>query len=266
MLCGSTRTKTKRSGSPCRARCLPGRDHCIWHGVCQGTTAKGKPCGSRSIADFDFCFCSAVHDPSRNVTPVAAFRIEGLHKNRKEAVMEYRGGKDAYTNAPPSRVFRKSTMELDHVVEIHSVRNVYDQAVRYRQGSNFDQRKRDLLADLKEGVNETSNLNLTAALTNAIKFQGIDQFEKDYQKDVSSGRLYEEQGIFPYLVNAQATVVGQIDGEPRKLSRKVRKNIQEELYKSFDALIDTVEGSCDDSLHDETVDLLHRKLTAMRLK
>jgi hypothetical protein len=149
-------------------------------------------------------------------------------------------------------------MELDHVVELHSVCYVFDASLRQREGPNFNARNAALKESLKDVVNDTKNLNFTSGNINtSTKFHAVDDFTKDFRNE--SG-LYKEAGLLPCLKNANS----QKDPD-FKLDRSITKKIQRcELKASFDFFIDEVQ-EMDDALHGKMAESLHDLFTVMRL-
>lgn len=158
---------------------------------------------------------------------------------------------DAYTSVHLDSFIQT---QLDHVVEIHIVRDAYDTVTP--QGTSFRTRKRALLQDLRQGVNETENLNYTSPDINNTKFRAFWDFQEDYRNGCS---LQIDQGLFPYLVAARNEL-----SERGRLSRSESKRIQEEVLRSSDFIIDRLQD--ENPLHAQVIESLHDNFTAMRIK
>lgn len=228
---------------------MPGRDHCEFHGVCLGVTRDGRACGSRSTAEFNYLYCCIDHVPGRRSTPTQLFRIDGLRATKGQAVREYRDNIDAYTSDGFNPLI---PMELDHVLELHFVRDAYDSIVR--QGTNFTARKEMLRQDLRDVANRIENLNYTSPDINNAKFRAFWTFQDDYRNNTG---LQTEQGLFPYLALARS------ESSQRKLKRSESKSIQREVLASYDKIIGGLRD--EDPLHDQVIGTLHDTFTAMRL-
>lgn len=225
--CGIT-----KAGNPCRSYPLSGRDHCKWHGpICKGTCRNKKPCGSLAKPEFDWLYCRADHVPSNiRSTDPNVFRIDSLRNLRGDAVLEWRDGKDAYTG---DRIESIQGKELDHVVEIHVVRDAFDAIPRH--GTNFETNKKNLLEFAQKNVvNENFNLNFTGKDINFIKFKSFQAFQEDYRDPT----VQQAEGLFPYLKNEFHSTNAE---HPKKFSRAVSANIQREVKKSFDDVISAFE-------------------------
>ena len=266
--CGIT-----KAGSPCRSYPLFGRDHCKWHGpFCQGTCRDGRHCGSLAKPEFDWLYCRVDHVPcnTRSTDP-QVFRIGSLRNLRSDAVLEWRDGKDAYTGDQIKSIKGK---DLDHVVEIHVVRDAFDAIPKH--GMNFETNKKNLLEFAQSSaVNENFNLNFTSKDINQIKFRSFQAFQEDYRK----GTVEQAQGLFPYLEGefhcSEASTAGSLNvndlflpikscnAEPRKFSRKVSANIQREVKTSFDDVVSAFEE--EQPLHGHMKEKLDDIKTAMRL-
>lgn len=237
-----------------RLRCknritVPGRNLCHFHVKCCGNRRDGKKCGSRAKAEFDWLYCRADHDPRLPTsTPTSVFRVEELRESKGGIVKEYREYQDVYANV--ALLPGKHYYEMDHVVEIHLVRDAYD-AVPL-QGTKFKKRKAKLLLSLKDAVNTTENLAFTSPSINKSKFEAIEAFQNDYKQN--SGRQLEE-GLFPYLQDELQ--------KGREWSRSVSRNVQKEFLASSEKILDTLQD--EDYLQNHVIDTLHKNFTAMKL-
>jgi hypothetical protein len=231
---------------PCKNSALPHRSHCQWHGpICQGIK-KGDdtPCRARAKNEFDWVYCCKAHVP--NSTKPEVFRIEGLRALKTEVVLEYRSREDAYTGCVVTSVKGK---ELDHVVELHTVRDDFDAIPKH--GMSFEKNKKQLLEFVRDSVvNEDFNLNFTTKDINLMKFKAFDAFQEDYRQGI--GRQVQ-QGLFPYLED-------EYDG---RFTRKISGNIQIEVKSAMESILSAFEE--EQPLHGYMVQNLQDRLTAMRL-
>lgn len=237
----------KSTNRQCRRNALTGFSCCYLHVPCQGTRRDGKKCGSRALADHGYLFCEHHYQPLG--TDPQVFRIDGLRRTMTKVVMEYRNHQDAYTAADSSKPTAGSAKELDHVVELHLIRDAYD-GVR-RKGTNFGQKQQVLLTDLRTAVNQRENLNLTTADINGAKFEAFDNFQKDYH--LQQGRQVQE-GLFPYLQEAL---------EGSRFDRTTSRRIQKEVVRSYDSLLEAL--PTEKPLYDDFESNLHKNFAAMRL-
>jgi len=198
-----------------------GRNHCQWHGPsqwhgpkCRGNRRDGARCKSLAKEEFDWLYCCADHDPRLPTsTPTEAFRVKDLRESKGRIVKEYRERKDVYIN---QSLMRGRYYEMDHVVEIHLVRDAYDSVKLH--GTAFRAKKEKLRLSLTDAVNEIENLTFTSPLIDNLKFEAIRSFQEDHKNEI--GRQQEE-GLFPYLQEGLQ--------EGCNLSRSVSRNIQREL-------------------------------------
>jgi hypothetical protein len=147
-------------------------------------------------------------------------------------------------------------MELDHVVELHVVRDVIDSIPKH--GMSFEKNKKQLLQFVRDSVvNEDFNLNFTTKDINLMKFKAFDAFQEDYRQGI--GRQVE-QGLFPYL---EDTHNSRRLGQRRCFSRKISGNIQREVKNSLQEISNAFEE--EQPLHGITIDKLYKLETAMRL-
>ena len=127
---------TNRFGDPCGCFAIHGLPHCQWHGpICQGTSRNGEPCKASAKKELGWQYCRH-HDPNTSIpkteTDTTEFRIKNLCSLKSNAVLEWRGGRDAYTGRAVRSIGEK---ELDHVVELHVVWDALD-SIRV-QGMGF---------------------------------------------------------------------------------------------------------------------------------
>jgi hypothetical protein len=146
-----------------------------------------------------------------------------------QMVLEYRDHKNVYTN---EHIQTLRGMELDHVLEIHLLTGVISHM------KLTDKPRKQLICELKERVvNEFENLAFTTQDINYKKFKACDAFYQEYVLD-----KHNENGIFPYLVEANAG---------GRFSRSVSRRIREEIVSSYDALsYKTANVDFLDNLHD----------------
>ena len=210
-------TGTTKAGQQCRKKALDGRDRCHWHIKCQGFRRNGVRCDARAEEELNYLYCREDHDPNNNrSTDTKKFRIDGLRHSKHDAVLEWRNRKDAYTGRTLKSM--KGT-ELDHVVELHIVRDAFDAIPKH--GMNFERNKNELMEFTRESVvNENSNLNFTSKGINEWKFKAFDKFQKDYRRD--TGKQADE-GLFPYLQDEYS--LKTVGGEKKRFSRNISQRI-----------------------------------------
>lgn len=198
------------------------------------------------------------HDPNFvNSTDPSVFRILDLRASKSSVVQEYRDGKDAYTGR--SIKLRTPNTELDHVVELHIVRDAIDAIPK--QGMNFAKNKKLLIDFTKRNVvNEVFNLNFTTKENNKLTFEAFDAFQKDYRQDTGK---QVSQGLFPYLADAYYCSQAK---KKLRFERSTSSRIQEEVKQSFYGIIDALEEEGEEQpLHGFLMNRLQNELTAMRL-
>jgi hypothetical protein len=144
---------------------------------CQGVTNGDKPvlCRARAVKEFGYLYCRADHDPRLPTsTPTAVFRLDDLKASMKTVVCEYRSDKDVYT----LKAINTTTNELDHVVELHLLRDAYDRIVQSTTITTRSQKEKQkvLLSDVRTIANAKTNLNFTPAPINHVKFKAVDRF------------------------------------------------------------------------------------------
>lgn len=206
----------KLNGEPCRIKFGLYKGYCLHHFPCHGKTRDGKKCNAfvRNKRFGESCFCRDDHDPSKiRSTFPGEFRIDNLCHKRGEAVREYRNGQDVYSAIGIDEIAGKK--ELDHVVELHLVRDLYDSTVR--SGSDLS-----LMDGIRQAINGISNLNFTSGDLNKQKFRAMDAFADDFRNDcVKTG------GITRYLLDSQS--------KDKPFTRSVTRNISVEFRRSFDS-------------------------------
>lgn len=214
--------------------------------ICQGLKKGGDThCQARAKKEFDWVYCRIAHVP--NSTKPEVFRIEGLRSLKTEAVLDYRSRKDAYTGCAVTSIKGK---ELDHVVELHTVRDAFDAISKH--GMNFEKNKKHLLEFVRDNVvNEDFNLNFTTKEINLMKFKALDAFQEDYRQGI--GRQVE-QGLFPYLEDEY------VEG---KFHPEILANIQREFKSAMESTISAFQE--EQPLHGYMMQNLQDMLTAMKL-
>ena len=248
-------TGTTKAGLQCQKNALRGRDFCHLHIKCQGICRDGGRCNARAVKDLDYLYCREDHVPTNNQSSdPKMFRIDGLRHSKRDAVLEWRGRKDAYTEHTLESI---EGLELDHVVELHIVRDAYDAIPKH--GMDFEKNKKELMEFTRDSVvNEESNLNFTSKRINEWKFKAFYEFQKDYRSD--TGKKAEE-GLFPYLEDGYNLKTA--GGKKKRFSRNKSRRIQTEVKKSFQYIISVFED--DQPLHGHMMDKLDASLAAMRL-
>ena len=247
-------TGTTKEGDQCKRNALTGHECCHLHVICQGSKRDGDPCKAKAVKHLNYLYCREDHDPrNKRSTDPKDFRIDGLCHSKRDAVLEYRDGKDAYTGHALEGI---QGMDLDHTVELHIIRDAFDAILKH--GMNFEEKKRELL-DFTKGsvVNEDSNLNFTSKPINEWKFKAFDKFQKDYRR--GTGRQ-EEEGLFPYLQDEYKLKVTNCK---RKFERSISKRIQKEVKTSYQNIIWAFED--EQPLHAEMMEKLYASLASMKL-
>ena len=244
----------KSTGERCRLKAESNRDYCKWHGPqCQAIAqSTNQRCRKRAKQEFDWKYCCTKHDPrSVTSTDTSVFRMEGLRKSKGKQVLEFRKYRDAYQNKPIGQdpMWRKC-YQLDHIVEIHQVRDAYDSVKKH--GIGFRQRQTALRDILKETVNMMENLNLTTTGINQTKFRAVADFQEDYKLHPE---LAADNGLFYYLDRANSGTT--------RLTRDVSRRIQKEMLSSKDKLLDALQD--EDDLQGQVIEHLQKTSVAMRL-
>ena len=248
---------------------------------CVGLNKKGKRCGWKGVHVNENGYCK-LHDPRALLcghatksgspckllatecphhgehripmsdrTEPSIFRVENLRFDKWDAVKEYRDGLDVYSNMKVGEVTNQD-QQVDHVTELHVIRDNFD--LIQKQGTGFQKKKQDLANLLRSNiVNEVENLNTTTAKININKCEAIQKFQAVY---LNNSRQNPDQGAFEFLFEDMS--------RSRSLSRTLTKNIQSELYKSWEA----IDGMFEDEqpLQGEFQALLHKNIVAMKLK
>jgi hypothetical protein len=220
-------TQAPWRGGPCQIPLLlPGQDYCRHHSPAQ-------------VAPSD----------------TAIFRVEKLRSLKKDDVYQYREGVDAYS-ARPIKIGRST--ELDHILELHVLRDCWD--ALQPTGTGFKEKKEALLSDVRDAANQTGNLNFTTCDINNIKFQAIYAFQADYNTDKI---VYEDQGIFPYLLDAKRQEGVTAVVTQHKLSRQESRNIQKAWRSSREVIVDNFAD--ENPVHAQMIALLQDNIRAMKL-
>lgn len=270
-----------QKGKNCANPAVTGFEYCAWHVKCCGLKRNGDPCGSRAVKELGYLYCSGAHeihkpgcpfhdkpkgclpkwtdntrecDPSSTTTDPKEFRVENLRSRKAKMVWDFREHKDAYTGWWKDE-YENTSLELDHVIELHVVRDAYDKIKPC--GTQFRARKEDLKDDLKRLLNETENLNFTRSDINQLKFRGVKKFQLDYQQQT----IDNENGLAGYLLNARYE--SRCIGKSARLSRSITRQIQVEIVRSYDAI--EKELRYEDALHETMITLLHDNVVAMKL-
>lgn len=245
---------TTRKGTTCGiTNLVPGRNYCHWHALCHGLCRNGNPCRSRATAEFDWKYCRADHDPRRiRTTDPAIFRLDGLRIDRSGVVKEFRGGSDVFTGETLHEFGRN---ELDHVVELHVVRDNFDRLKRV--GDGFGEQKTLLKEDLKRIVNERENLNFTTPAFNCVKFEGFKNFQAVYHQRESTVSNELDLGIVHFLRTAKARRT------EKQLSRTESRNIQKAVYEATEKIVDELQQN-DNIVAVQMVDLLQDNFVSMK--
>ena len=171
----------------CRNSAKEGSDFCVVHQqetYCTGVTLKGEPCMAQRIEGSLFCIHHG-HVKASISTDCALLRKKDLLETKRTAVLEYRDYVDAYTSED---IFETRGLNLDHVVELHLLRDCYDSV------QCTTEQKESLLTDLKSISNLTLNLNFTTQSINQKKHTAFKSFCNDY----SSGTPHTD-GLHYYL-------------------------------------------------------------------
>lgn len=184
-------------------------------------------------------------------TEPSIFRVENLRfvVECSERVSWY--GLDVYSNMKVGEVTNQD-QQVDHVTELHVIRDNFD--LIQKQGTGFQKKKQGLANVLRSNImNEVENLNTTTAKININKCEAIQKFQAVY---LNNSRQNPDQGAFEFLF--------EVMSRSRSLSRTLTKNIQSELYKSWEA----IDGMFEDEqpLQGEFQALLHKNIVAMKLK
>ena len=163
-----------KQNQQCKNKAKDGSDFCNVHqsaNYCTGVTLKGLPCKAQRYKTSLFC------KQHQNQTEAVAtdcdlFRIPDILEKRQDAVLEYRNSLDAYTC---EAVRDTPELNLDHIVEIHLLRDCYDLVP-----GNADEKK-SLLSFVKSTANSIENLNFTSKTINHEKQCAVKLFCEDYR-------------------------------------------------------------------------------------
>lgn len=200
-------------------------------------------------------------------TDTSQFRIANIHKSKAVAVWDYRQHKDAYTGINKQQMIRNQCctnnmqqsqtqqVDLDHVLELHVVRDAYDRVVP--RGVGCKRKKDSLKQTLILLLNRPSNLNFTTSDINQIKFRGVYNFQRDFERSNIRSLSGDDDttGLVHYLNMANF--------QSKRLNRKTTARIQDEIVRSYDSISDDLLS--EDPLQGQLQDQLHKNLTAMRL-
>jgi hypothetical protein len=232
-------------GTECKFDALDSKDFCEWHDPdtpkC-GQTTRGKNKGPCRIPATRCKF----HSRPLGTDP-KIFRVDCLRSDIESVVRVYREDFDKYRDKALPLTMKELGFELDHVVELHIIRDCYDKI--QQQGTSFSNAKTNLLGELRSKVNHFSNLNFTTKDINQDKFKAMYEFQQLYH----SRQTIPEQGLFDLLVN---------DG--KRLSRSNTKRIQCEIYNSWKAIEDRIEH--EQPLQEDFEEILNANMSAMKLK
>ena len=187
------------------------------------------------------------------------FRVDNLRQERWVSVWKDRDGKDAYTLRRKSALLPEmcsksmaaKLVELDHVVELHVVRDAFDKV--NPPGVDVAAQKEDLKEHLKVVLNDAKNLNFTLPIVNEFKFKGVDAFQREYHRDAASAK---GTGLTHFLKQAFE------EGKTR-LPRATTRNIGKEMAKSFDFVGDNLH--IEKAAEQDLLNLLHDNMVAMRI-
>lgn len=186
-------------------------------------TRAGEKCNAQVRSVDGSLYCRPDHDPAytRSTDP-AIFRMPNLRTSRRDVVLEYRDGRDMYTD----RLFNQS-MELDHALELHMLRDTFDMSMQQcgRQSGGVtdaatDAATSDLAVTLKQLANAKENLNFTSPAINQLKFEAL----YDYSGQYKAGQ--DMPSLVSFLNKDSDTGI--------QLSRKVTSRIQEGILSAYD--------------------------------
>jgi hypothetical protein len=241
-----TKCKGKTTaGKECKYDALDYKEYCEWHDPdtpkCGQLTRTGNPCKIPATR------CNH-HSRGPVGTDPKIFRIDRLRTDVEPIVRVYRQDVDKYRNEVLPRTMKGLYFELDHVVELHIIRDCYD-SIR-KHGTNFADAQGNLQKELRCKVNHFTNLNFTTKDINRYKFKATDEFQKLYL----SNQSIPDQGLFDLLQES--------DG--KRLSRQDTKRIQGEMYNSWKAIEDMIEH--EQPLQVDFEEILNANMSAMKLK
>jgi hypothetical protein len=214
-------------------------------------TKAGLKCITPKADSYDYC-CTA-HDPQfAAASDPGKYRIKDIHKAKQDVVLEYRGNKDIYSGDVYTTAISPKDDQLNHVLELHTVRDCRD-AIK-KSGTGFDERMKLFDVQLRDHVvNEKQNLGFTSKLINAEKFRSVFNFAEDYKWSC----VAEGQGLVYYLDNRE--------GMSRTKWRKAATAIQGEMVVSYDFVCDQLHE--EDAIESEMMSAMHNMfITGMKLK
>eukprot|EP00798_Chlamydomonas_sp_ICE-L_P010278 gene10278-8200_t len=212
--------------------------------MCIGFNRDGQRCGSPdryNVNGTKFCKWHGPNGSNSKSTDPAEFRLLRCRSLLGADVLEMRDHMDAYRLCS---IPTTDGLQLDHVVEIHILRDAFDETKRYKMLSTSEQ------AQLKDAVttnvNMLENLNFTSEALNEMKFKGMYLFATDYRKS-----QVKPQGLFDYLPTC-------------KPERKVSRRIQDEIVHSYESIVEGYQH--ENKLHMAYLDNLEPIFHAMKLK
>ena len=198
----------------CKNSSLNGSSYCGVHQVatyCTGVTLKHEPCKAQQVPGTLFCMKhqkqATTPFPSTDCT---ILRVDDLLASKTTAVVEYRDTVDAYSGQLVSELTDRN---LDHVVELHLLRDCYDRV------SSISDDKALLLHNVRSAANIVPNLNFTTKSLNLKKHSAVKQFCDDFDL-----QRVNSDGLRFYL--------GQ-----ERLTEVIKLNVLEETAMSLDAIV-----------------------------
>lgn len=201
-----------KQNKQCKNNAKEGSSFCNVHqtaSYCTGVTLKGEPCKAQRFQETLFCK-QHQHQTESVSTDCELLRMPDLLETRRDAVLQYRHSKDAYTRRLISDT---PNLNLDHVVELHFLRDCYDLV----PGDSDE--KKSLLSFVKTVANKTHNLNFTSQAINQAKHCAVKHFCEDFK----SNQCHAD-GFQYYLSQT-------------KLDEDVRSSIMDQTYVSMDYVI-----------------------------
>ncbi|VEU35926.1 unnamed protein product [Pseudo-nitzschia multistriata] len=174
-------------------------------------------------------------------------------------VLKHRKKMDVYTKEKITRDSIDKFLELDHVVELHVIRDCYDAIPK--QGTGFSQRKKELATCLRENIvngEQVSNLNFTKKPINEHKFEAVYEFQRKYNDKTKVATDENDQGLFVHLEK------WLVDAADHRISRSTTRRIQSEMFKSWKLMEEAIEE--EQPLQCDFMDLLRINMVAMKLK
>ncbi|KAJ3295713.1 hypothetical protein HDU79_008561 [Rhizoclosmatium sp. JEL0117] len=214
-------------------------------------TNTNLPCGRIAVKDF-FPFCCAKHDIKRlPMSDPQQLRSEGLRDNVLEDVFTKVKGLDVYLDKEITRI--SSDTHVEHVIELHWERDVVDSLkLAPQQQSNLVIYLRD------EVVNHISNLVLTSAQTNGIKFRAAMACSESWRAN-----NLNPSGFTHYLKNE----FDNAQGLKKESCRVATRNIKNEIVKVYDSQQELLKTGLEKGIKycDAFDDNLHRMLTDIKV-